>query len=247
MPVNLFAHNFARQNAFSGTSPNASPEGKYNFYFRPNPNAHARARSQPARFSSPDVAQAKSKLASALILIKARYPTATALQSLRILLLVYKALNAAKQKQTAANHETAQMPGSGRQSGTSTQAERKSSRTRYSAQPPGSRSRSKFRSAGYGAKPTGRRQSAHESERTKTGKPDRAKVDPNAVPNAFKALGLPATATFDEARSAYKKAALKYHPDRGANKSPLEKEKSLEMFKAVNEAHQVLTQHFGKA
>jgi len=247
MLVNLFAHNFARQNAFAGTAASVSPNVKYNFYFRPNPNAYARAENQPARFSSPDVVQTRAVIARALILIKARYPTATPLQALRILLLAYNALNAAKQKQAAASHASAQKPQSDCQSGASAQAERKSYRTRYSAQPSSGRSKPKSRSADYDAKPTGRRQSAHESERTKIGKPDQAQVDPNTVPDAFKALGLPATATFDEARSAYKKAAMKYHPDRGANKSPLEKAKSLEMFKAVNEAHQVLAQHFGKA
>lgn len=257
MSVNLFVRNSARVNAFAGAAPNVSPNVKYSFYFRPNPNAYARVTSQPARFSSHDVAQAKFAIASALILIGAGAPTATRMQALRVLLRAYAALNAvrqpapqqpvAQQTRSAASHRPAQTPASSRQSDASAGTKEKSSRTRYSAPPPRSHTKSKSHSTSSGAKSSSQQQSAYESKRAKTEKPSQAPAKSDPVASAFKVLDLPATATFDEVKRAYKKAALKYHPDRGIARGRPDNKEDLEMFKAVNEAHEILAKHFGKA
>src|ERR1700744_6141921 len=51
----------------------------------------------------------------------------------------------------------------------------------------------------------------------------------------YKALGVAKTATQDEIKKAYRKLAVKYHPD----KNPGDK-KSEEKFKEINEANDVL-------
>ena len=51
----------------------------------------------------------------------------------------------------------------------------------------------------------------------------------------YKVLGVPKTATTEEIKSAYRKLALKYHPDK--NKGDKE---SLNKFTDINEAHEVL-------
>ena len=54
--------------------------------------------------------------------------------------------------------------------------------------------------------------------------------------NYYEILNVPKTATIDEIKSAYKKLALKYHPDRNPNDINSEI-----MFKQINEAYQVLS------
>lgn len=52
----------------------------------------------------------------------------------------------------------------------------------------------------------------------------------------YKTLGVARNATADEIRSAYRKLALKYHPDRNPGNKAAE-----EQFKEINEAYQVLS------
>lgn len=53
----------------------------------------------------------------------------------------------------------------------------------------------------------------------------------------YNILGVSKTASADEIKSAYRKLALKYHPDRGGDKETETK------FKEANEAYQVLSDH----
>jgi DnaJ-class molecular chaperone len=54
-------------------------------------------------------------------------------------------------------------------------------------------------------------------------------------------LGVSKSASEDEIKKAYKKLALKYHPDRNRNKTEAEQEEAKRKFKDVAEAHGVLT------
>lgn len=57
----------------------------------------------------------------------------------------------------------------------------------------------------------------------------------------YKLLGVSKDATKDEISKAYKKLALKYHPDRQVGKSEQEKKEAEEKFKEISEAAEVLT------
>jgi len=52
----------------------------------------------------------------------------------------------------------------------------------------------------------------------------------------YEVLGLDKSASDDEIKKAFKKAALKYHPDRNQGNAEAE-----EKFKEINEAYQVLS------
>ena len=57
----------------------------------------------------------------------------------------------------------------------------------------------------------------------------------------YEVLGVDKNASEDDIKKAFKKAAMKYHPDRFANASDAEKKEAEEKFKEVNEAYQVLS------
>lgn len=54
-------------------------------------------------------------------------------------------------------------------------------------------------------------------------------------------LGVPQNATEDDIKKAYRKLAMKYHPDRWANASDAEKKEAEEKFKEIAEANEVLS------
>ena len=57
----------------------------------------------------------------------------------------------------------------------------------------------------------------------------------------YKLLGVSKDATKEEISKAYKKLALKYHPDRQAGKTEKEKKDAEETFKKLSEAYEVLS------
>ena len=57
----------------------------------------------------------------------------------------------------------------------------------------------------------------------------------------YKTLGIMRDATEDEIKRAYKKLALKYHPDRNSNKSESEREIANTKFKEIGEAYEILS------
>lgn len=57
----------------------------------------------------------------------------------------------------------------------------------------------------------------------------------------YKILGVSQNATEPEIKKAYKKLALKYHPDRHASKTEEEKAQAEAMFKDIGEAYAILS------
>ena len=63
----------------------------------------------------------------------------------------------------------------------------------------------------------------------------------------YEVLGVDKTASADEIKSAYRKLALKWHPDRWVNGSDAEKKTAEENFKEAAEAYSVLSDPDKKA
>jgi hypothetical protein len=61
-----------------------------------------------------------------------------------------------------------------------------------------------------------------------------------SLPNYYKVLEVPSTATQTQIRDGYKKAALKHHPDRVPSNSP-ERETRTKLFQQVNDAYFTLS------
>lgn len=57
----------------------------------------------------------------------------------------------------------------------------------------------------------------------------------------YEKLGLQDNASYDEVKKAYKKMAIKYHPDKQSNKSNEEKVDAEKKFKEIAEAYEILT------
>ena len=57
----------------------------------------------------------------------------------------------------------------------------------------------------------------------------------------YKILGVQTKATENEIKKAYKKLAMKWHPDRNYTGTDEEKTKADKMFKDINEAYTVLS------
>lgn len=57
----------------------------------------------------------------------------------------------------------------------------------------------------------------------------------------YKILGVDKKASDDEIKKAYKKLAMKWHPDRNSQATEEEKAKADKMFKEINEAYTVLS------
>lgn len=56
----------------------------------------------------------------------------------------------------------------------------------------------------------------------------------------YKILGIPRDATDEDIKKAYKKLAIKYHPDKNINKSADEKNKTETKFKEISQAYDLL-------
>lgn len=66
-----------------------------------------------------------------------------------------------------------------------------------------------------------------------------------AVAGAYRTLGVTPEASDSEVKSAYKRLALRFHPDRYASAGQEDQHKAEEQFKKVNEAYQLIKKKRG--
>lgn len=62
---------------------------------------------------------------------------------------------------------------------------------------------------------------------------------------AYKALGIEPSASNDEVKKAYRRMAMKYHPDKVANAGDEIREQATDKFRAINEAYEHIKQERG--
>jgi DnaJ like chaperone protein len=58
-------------------------------------------------------------------------------------------------------------------------------------------------------------------------------------------LGIEPTATNDELKKAYRRMAMKYHPDKVANAGEEIRQQATEKFRGINEAYEYIKQQRG--
>ena len=68
----------------------------------------------------------------------------------------------------------------------------------------------------------------------------------NAAPfSAYEVLGVPTNATEDEVKTAYRKLAMRHHPDRVASQGQDAQRKAEAEFRRINEAYESIKKHRG--
>ena len=56
--------------------------------------------------------------------------------------------------------------------------------------------------------------------------------------NPYEVLGIPPTATDDEVKKAYRRMAMKYHPDKVANAGEQVRQQATDKFRSINDAYE---------
>ena len=63
--------------------------------------------------------------------------------------------------------------------------------------------------------------------------------------NPYEVLGISPNATDDEVKKAYRRMAMKYHPDKVANAGEEIRQQATDKFRAINEAYEHIKQQRG--